>query len=49
VLKQRLRYALTRKEVMSIVMRRLVAVDHKVRSDMRYPAGFMGTHAHMHK
>ena len=43
ILKNRLKYALNRKEVMSIVMRRLVAVDHKVRSDMSYPAGFQGT------
>jgi small subunit ribosomal protein S4e len=41
ILKNRLKYALTRREVQTIVMRRLVAVDHKVRSDMRYPAGFM--------
>lgn len=41
VLKNRLKYALNRKEVMAIVMRRLVAVDHKVRTDMSYPAGFM--------
>jgi hypothetical protein len=34
---------------MSIVMRRLVAVDHKVRSDMRYPAGFMGPCNTRHK
>jgi small subunit ribosomal protein S4e len=40
ILKNRLKYALNRKEVMAIVMRRLVAVDHKVRSDMSYPAGF---------
>jgi len=40
ILKNRLKYALNRKEVMSIVMRRLVAVDHKVRTDMSYPTGF---------
>ena len=45
ILKNRLKYALNRKEVMPIVARRLVAVDHKVRSDMScmYPAGFQGT------
>lgn len=41
VLRNRLKYALTRREVMQIVMRRLVAVDHKVRTDINYPAGFM--------
>merc|ERR1712166_1504962 len=35
------KYALTRREVMQIVMRRLVEVDHKVRTDITYPAGFM--------
>jgi len=41
ILRQRLKYALTRRETMQIVMRRLVKVDHKVRTDMNYPAGFM--------
>jgi len=41
ILKNRLKYALTRKETMTIVMRRLVTVDGKVRTDMNYPAGFM--------
>lgn len=41
VLRNRLKYALTRQEVMMIVMRRLVAVDHKVRTDINYPSGFM--------
>jgi len=41
ILKNRLKYALNRKEVQSIVMKRLVAVDHKVRTDLSYPAGFM--------
>ncbi|KAM0682151.1 40S ribosomal protein S4 [Mitosporidium daphniae] len=40
-LRNRLKYALTRKEVMSILMQRLVKVDHKVRTDTTYPAGFM--------
>lgn len=35
------RYALTNKEVVSILMQRLVAVDGKVRTDATYPAGFM--------
>jgi len=41
ILKNRLKYALSRKEVMAIVMRRLVKVDHKIRTDQTYPAGFM--------
>ena len=35
------RYALTGKEVVSILMQRLVRVDGKVRTDCTYPAGFM--------
>jgi small subunit ribosomal protein S4e len=41
VIRNRLKYALTRQEVMMIVMRRLVQVDHKIRTDINYPAGFM--------
>jgi len=40
VLRNRLRYALTRREVLLIVMRRQVSVDGKVRTDLQYPAGF---------
>ncbi len=35
------RYALTGKEVTSILMQRLVEVDNKVRTDKTYPVGFM--------
>jgi ribosomal protein S4E len=35
------RYALTNKEVVAIMMQRLVQVDGKVRTDATYPAGFM--------
>lgn len=35
------RYALTGKEVVSILMNRLVEVDGKVRTDKTYPVGFM--------
>lgn len=42
-LRNRLKYALTRREVTSIVMQRLVKVDHKVRTDATYPTGFMDT------
>jgi len=40
-LRNRLKYALTRREVMMIVMRRLVEVDGKVRTDQSYPSGLM--------
>jgi len=40
ILRNRLKYALTRREVVTIVMRRLVKVDGKVRTDINYPAGF---------
>jgi len=40
VLRNRLRYALTRREVLIIVMRRQVQIDGKIRTDINYPAGF---------
>jgi len=40
-LRNRLKYALTGKDVQSILMQRLVKVDGKVRTDPTYPAGFM--------
>lgn len=40
VLRNKLKYALNRAEVTKIVMRRLVQVDGKVRTDITYPAGF---------
>jgi len=40
VLRNRLKYALTRREINMITMRRLVKVDGKVRTDMNYPTGF---------
>jgi len=40
VLRNRLRYSLTRRETVMIVLRRLVQVDHQVRTDLNYPAGF---------
>ena len=40
-LRNRLKYALTKKEVNSILMQRLVKVDGKVRTDDTYPSGFM--------
>lgn len=40
ILRNRLKYALTRRETQMIVMRRHVMVDGKVRTDLNYPAGF---------
>lgn len=40
-LRNRLKYALTGREVTLIVKQRLVAVDNKIRTDETYPAGFM--------
>eukprot|EP00244_Chara_vulgaris_P008146 TRINITY_DN30_c0_g1_i11.p1 TRINITY_DN30_c0_g1~~TRINITY_DN30_c0_g1_i11.p1 ORF type:complete len:265 (+),score=51.83 TRINITY_DN30_c0_g1_i11:233-1027(+) len=41
MLRNRLKYALTGREVTAILMNRHVAVDGKVRTDKCYPAGFM--------
>jgi len=41
ILRNRLKYALTRREVIMVAMRRFVKVDNKVRTDPNYPAGFM--------
>jgi len=41
VLRNRLKYALTKKEVQQILMQRLVKVDGKVRTDVNFPCGFM--------
>jgi len=41
ILRNRLKYALTRREVNMICMRRLVQVDNKVRTDKNYPLGLM--------
>lgn len=41
LLRNRLRYALTRQEVTKIVKQRLIKVDGKVRTEGTYPAGFM--------
>jgi len=40
-LRNRLKYALTYTEAKKICSQRLIKVDGKVRTDMRYPAGFM--------
>ena len=41
-LRNRLKYALTGREVTAIVMQRLIKIDGKVRTDTNYPTGFMG-------
>lgn len=41
LLRNRLKYALNKREVTSIVMDRNVKVDGKVRTDTNYPSGFM--------
>jgi len=41
ILRNRLKYSLTRRETLMIVMRRSVAVDGKIRTDLNFPAGFM--------
>lgn len=45
-LRNRLKYALTGDEVKKIVKQRLIKVDGKVRTDVNFPAGFMGTISH---
>merc|ERR1711988_553359 len=40
-LKNRLKYALTNKEVETIMKQRLIKIDGKVRTDTRFPTGFM--------
>jgi small subunit ribosomal protein S4e len=40
-LRNRLKYALTMKEVQTIVKQRLVKIDGQVRTDARFPTGFM--------
>jgi len=40
LLRNRFKFALTRREVLMIVMQRLIKVDGKVRTDITYPAGF---------
>merc|ERR1712159_595131 len=41
ILRNRLKYALTKKEVQQILMQRLIKVDGKVRTDPNFPCGFM--------
>jgi small subunit ribosomal protein S4e len=41
ILRNRLKYALTGREAMMIAMRKLIKVDGKVRTDAKFPVGFM--------
>jgi small subunit ribosomal protein S4e len=41
ILRNRLKYALTRREIIIVTARRLVKVDHKIRTDLNFPTGFM--------
>jgi small subunit ribosomal protein S4e len=41
ILRNRLKYALTRREIIIITARRLIKVDHKIRTDLNFPTGFM--------
>jgi len=43
LLRNKLKFALTMKEVTLIVMQRLIKIDGKVRTDTHYPVGFMDT------
>jgi ribosomal protein S4E len=42
ILRNRLKYALTKRESNAICMEKLIKVDGKVRTDEGFPAGFMG-------
>lgn len=42
ILRNRLKYALTKAEANAICKQKFVKVDGKVRTDLNYPAGFMG-------
>jgi small subunit ribosomal protein S4e len=41
LLRNRLKYALSKRDVTKIVKQRLIRVDGKIRTDITYPAGFM--------
>ena len=44
-LRNRLKYALTYDETKKVTMQRLIKIDGKVRTDITYPAGFMGKYS----
>eukprot|EP01112_Ceratiomyxa_fruticulosa_P004201 TRINITY_DN14616_c0_g1_i1.p1 TRINITY_DN14616_c0_g1~~TRINITY_DN14616_c0_g1_i1.p1 ORF type:complete len:126 (+),score=17.62 TRINITY_DN14616_c0_g1_i1:70-447(+) len=41
IIRNKLKYALSYREALMILMQRLVQVDAKVRTDLKYPVGFM--------
>ena len=41
LLRNRLKYALSGREVIAITAQRLIKVDNKIRSDPTFPTGFM--------
>jgi len=41
IVRNRLKYALTRREIIIVTARRLIRVDGKIRTDLNYPTGFM--------
>jgi small subunit ribosomal protein S4e len=41
ILRDKLKYALTRRETVMVVMRRHVEVDKRIRTDINFPTGFM--------
>lgn len=45
ILRNRLKYALTYKEVTTILMQRCVKVDGKIRMDKCFPCGIMGAYS----
>lgn len=42
IIRNRLKYALTMSEANMICMQKLIKVDGKIRTDVNFPAGFMG-------
>ena len=42
IVRNRLKYALTRRESMMILMQKEIKIDGRVRTELNYPAGFMG-------
>jgi len=41
IIRNRLKYALTRREIIIVTARRLIRVDQKIRTDLNFPTGFM--------
>ena len=42
ILRNRLKYAINGKEARAILMEKNIKVDGRIRTDIKYPAGFMG-------